>query len=168
MAADRSSTLRPAADLTKHERNRGPTQMVIGSGAGRRTGEGSLSSYARRDRRLAVLLLLPATLTVFLVMIVPLGFAFYASLFDYQLGQESRMAFVFAGNYVRFFSDPVALQSLFNTVAFTLLSLALGITIGVGISVLLKNTEPRVANILRAIFAMPVLISPIIVSLIWR
>jgi ABC-type sugar transport system permease subunit len=137
--------------------------------AGRRpAGRSGLSSYARRDRRLAVLLLLPATLTVFLVMILPLGFALYASFFNYQLGQESRMAFVFLGNYAGFFADPVALQSLFNTVVFTLLSLALGITSGVGISVLLKNTDPRAANFLRAIFAMPVLISPIIVSLIWR
>ncbi len=101
-------------------------------------------------------------------MILPLGFALYASFFNYQLGQESRMAFVFLGNYVGFFADPVALRSLFNTVVFTLLSLAFGITIGVGVSVLLKNTDPRAANFLRAIFAMPVLISPIIVSLIWR
>ncbi|MFB2596178.1 carbohydrate ABC transporter permease [Herbiconiux sp. P17] len=126
------------------------------------------SSYARKDRRLAVFLLLPAAVTIFTVMIVPLGFAIYASFFDYSLGQEDNMAFVFLDNYARFFTDPVALRSLLNTVLFTVLSLALCITIGVGIAVLLRSLNPKVANVLRAVFAMPVLVSPIIVSLIWR
>jgi ABC-type sugar transport system permease subunit len=126
------------------------------------------SSYAKRDRRLAVILLLPAGITIMLVMIIPLGFAFYTSFFNYSLGQEGNMAFVFLDNYVKFFTDPVALRSLLNTVIFTILSLAFCITIGVGISVLLRSLKPRTANVMRAIFAMPVLISPIIVSLIWR
>jgi ABC-type sugar transport system permease subunit len=128
----------------------------------------TVNRYARRDQQLGVLLLLPAAATVFLVMIVPLGYAIYASLFDYRLGQEDRMAFIFLGNYVRFFADSSALHALGNTVLFTTLSLGLGLTIGVGISVLLKATNARAANIMRAIFAMPILISPIIVSLIWR
>jgi ABC-type sugar transport system permease subunit len=128
----------------------------------------TLSRHARHDTQLALLLLLPAAATIFLVMIVPLGFALYASLFDYRLGQEDRMAFVFLGNYAKFFTDGAALHALLNTVIFTVLSLGLGVTIGVGMSVLLKSIAPRKANILRAIFAMPILISPIIVSLIWR
>jgi multiple sugar transport system permease protein len=126
------------------------------------------TNYIRRDQQLAVLLLLPAALAIFVVMIVPLGFAIYASLFDYSLGQEDAMRFVFLDNYVKFFSDPVALRSLVNTVIFTALSLPLCLSLGLGIAVLLKSIDPAVANVLRAIFAMPVLISPIIVSLIWR
>jgi multiple sugar transport system permease protein len=121
-----------------------------------------------RDQRLAILLLLPAAMTIFLVMIVPLGFALYASLFDYSLGQENNMTFVFLGNYVRFFADPVAFRSLINTVVFTLLSLTLCLSLGLGIAVLLKRINPATANVLRAIFAMPLLISPIIVGLVWR
>ncbi|HEY4168340.1 MAG TPA: sugar ABC transporter permease [Reyranella sp.] len=127
-----------------------------------------MSRHTRHDTQLALLLLLPAAATIFLVMIVPLGFALYASLFDYRLGQEDRMAFVFLGNYVKFFTDTAALHALVNTVLFTVLSLGFGVTIGVGMSVLLKSIAPRQANFLRAIFAMPILISPIIVSLIWR
>ena len=128
----------------------------------------SANRQTQRDQQLALLLLLPAAATVFLVMIVPLGFAIYASFFDYRLGQEDRMAFIFLGNYIKFFTDSVALHALGNTVLFTILSLSLGLVIGVGMSVLLKSVAPRKANFLRAIFAMPILISPIIVSLIWR
>lgn len=128
----------------------------------------SMRQQNRRDLQLALLLLAPAVATVFLVMIVPLGFALYASLFDYKLGQEDRMVFVFLGNYAKFFTDPVALHALVNTIVFSVLSLSLGLFIGVGISVLLKGVSERSANIMRGIFAMPILISPIIVSLIWR
>jgi ABC-type sugar transport system permease subunit len=69
---------------------------------------------------------------------------------------------------VQFFQDPTALRALLNTVVFTALSLALCIAIGVGISVLLRSISRRSGNVLRAIFAMPILISPIIASLIWR
>jgi len=126
------------------------------------------SAYLRRDQQLAVLLLLPAATAIFVVMILPLGFALYASFFDYSLGQEGNMTFIFLDNYKRFFSDPSALRALLNTVVLTALSLALCLGIGVGIAVLLKEIDPGTANFLRAIFAMPILISPIIVSLIWR
>jgi multiple sugar transport system permease protein len=126
------------------------------------------SAYIRRDQQLAVLLLLPAATAIFVVMILPLGFALYASFFDYSLGQEGNMIFVFLDNYLRFFSDASALRALLNTVVLTALSLVLCLSIGVGIAVLLKEIEPKAANFLRAIFAMPILISPIIVSLIWR
>ncbi|HTV71463.1 MAG TPA: sugar ABC transporter permease [Rhizobiaceae bacterium] len=101
-------------------------------------------------------------------MILPLGYALYASFFDYSLGQEANMRFVFLDNYIHFFSDPSALRALLNTVLLTALSLALCLGVGVGIAVLLKEVDRSAANVLRAIFAMPILISPIIVSLIWR
>jgi len=125
-----------------------------------------LSPYARKDLRLGIYLILPAAIAIFLVMILPLGFAIYISFFHYSIGQN----LVFAGfsNYVAFFQDSAALQSLLNTFIFTVLSLAFSIAIGVGISVLLKSIGFRIGNFMRAVFAMPLLISPIIISLIWR
>src|SRR5882757_4792572 len=128
----------------------------------------STASYAKRDQRLAWLLLVPSAAMVIAVMIIPLGFAVFASFFQYSLGQEDKMVFVFLANYVKFFTDPVALRSLFNTFVFTIISLILCLTVGVGIAALLREINRPAANILRGIFAMPILISPIIVSLIWR
>lgn len=125
-------------------------------------------NYAVRDRRLAVLLLIPAGVAVFCVMVLPLGFALFTSFFQYSLGLEDQMKFIFLENYIAFFQDSVAIRSLINTVVFTALSLFFCLTIGVGIAVLLKSIDPRKANFLRAIYAMPILISPIIVGLIWR
>lgn len=126
------------------------------------------ANHLRRDHHLAILLLLPAALAVLVVMIIPLGFALFASFYDYSLGQQNGMVFVFFGNYVRFFTDPIAIQSLVNTLIFTAISLIACLSLGVGISVMLKDLPRGVANFLRGIYAMPVLISPIIVGLIWR
>lgn len=125
-------------------------------------------NYAHRDLRLAAFLIAPAGLAIVTVMIVPLGFAIVASLFHYQLGREAEATFAFFDNYVRFFTDPVAARSLLNTLLFTAMSLTLCITVGVGMAVFLKSLPVRTGNLLRATFAMPVLISPIIVGLIWR
>lgn len=123
---------------------------------------------ARREARLGVVLILPATLALTVVMIVPLIAAGYASFFDYKLGQESNMVFVFLDNYIRFFRDPVAIQSLVNTIIFTVLSVGLSLILGIGVSVLLASFATRTGNFFRAIFTMPLLVSPIIVALIWR
>lgn len=127
-----------------------------------------VSAYARKDVRIGLFLILPAAAAIVIVMIIPLIYAIGASLFEYSLGQEDKASFVFFDNYGKFFADPVGLRSLVNTLIFTAVSLTLCMVVGVGIAILLKSLSPRAGNVMRAIFAMPVLISPIIVSLIWR
>jgi multiple sugar transport system permease protein len=101
-------------------------------------------------------------------MIVPLGYALVMSLFDYKLGSETSASFIFLKNYVRFLQDPLALKSLGITLAFTALALSLELVAGVGMAVLLTSIPERWSKILRALYSMPLLISPIIVGLIWR
>jgi multiple sugar transport system permease protein len=121
-----------------------------------------------RRRYLAIFLIFPAAAIVFVAMIVPLGYALVMSLFDYKLGSETSASFIFLKNYVRFLQDPVALKSLGITLAFTAVALSLELFAGVGMAVLLTGIPERWSRILRAIYSMPLLISPIIVGLIWR
>ncbi|MDR1441553.1 MAG: sugar ABC transporter permease [Bifidobacteriaceae bacterium] len=86
----------------------------------------------------------------------------------YEIRPGQPAAFVFLGNYARFFSDPVALRSLGNTLLYTVVNLCVCLAVGVAMAVILSNLRPRVGNALRAIFSMPLFISPIIVALIWR
>jgi ABC-type sugar transport system permease subunit len=125
-------------------------------------------SSRSREGLLGIILIVPAAATITAVMIIPLIFAVFASLYDYKLGRAASMPFVFLRNYTRFFHDPLALKSLWNTALYTAVDLALCLILGVGIAVVLKTLRPRQANFLRAVFTMPLLISPIIVALIWR
>ena len=117
---------------------------------------------------LAMFLILPAATVVIFAMLIPLGYGLVMSLFDYKIGSETSATFVFLKNYVRFLQDPLAIKSLGITLAFTGLALSLELLLGVGMAVLLKSIPERWARILGALYAMPLLVSPIIVGLIWR
>ena len=117
---------------------------------------------------LAIFLILPSVTVVIFAMLIPLGYGLVMSLFDYKIGSETSATFVFLKNYVRFLQDPLAIKSLVITLAFTGLALSLELLLGVGMAVLLKSIPERWARILGALYAMPLLVSPIIVGLIWR
>ena len=117
---------------------------------------------------LAMFLILPSATVVIFAMLIPLGYGLVMSLFDYKIGSETSATFVFLKNYVRFLQDPLAVKSLGFTLLFTGLALSLELLLGVGMAVLLKSIPERWARILGALYAMPLLVSPIIVGLIWR
>jgi ABC-type sugar transport system permease subunit len=117
---------------------------------------------------LAIFLILPAVTVVIFAMLIPLGYGLVMSLFDYKIGSETSATFVFLKNYLRFLQDPLAIKSLVITLAFTGLALSLEVLAGVGMAVLLRSIPERWARILGALYAMPLLVSPIIVGLIWR
>jgi ABC-type sugar transport system permease subunit len=117
---------------------------------------------------LAMFLILPSATVVIFAMLIPLGYGLVMSLFDYKIGSETSAAFVFLKNYVRFLQDPLAIKSLEITLAFTALALSFELLVGVGMAVLLRSIPERWARILGALYAMPLLVSPIIVGLIWR
>jgi multiple sugar transport system permease protein len=117
---------------------------------------------------LAIFLILPSVTVVIFAMLIPLGYGLVMSLFDYKIGSETSATFVFLKNYVRFLQDPLAIKSLGITLVFTGLALSLELLLGVGMAVLLKSIPERWARILGALYAMPLLVSPIIVGLIWR
>jgi ABC-type sugar transport system permease subunit len=117
---------------------------------------------------LAMFLILPSATVVIFAMLIPLGYGLVMSLFDYKIGSETSATFVFLKNYIRFLQDPLAIKSLGITLVFTGLALSLELLLGVGMAVLLKSIPERWARILGALYAMPLLVSPIIVGLIWR
>jgi ABC-type sugar transport system permease subunit len=129
---------------------------------------GNVPNSSCRGDPLAILLIAPAAAVVVAAMLLPLVYALVMSLFDYRLGFETQGKFLFLQNYLRFFQDKIALQSLMVTLAFTFCALLLELILGVGYSVLLLTIPTRIARILRGLYCMPLLISPIIVGLIWR
>ena len=126
-----------------------------------------LSAHRKKDRRVAVLLIAPASLIVFIAMIVPLGYALVMSLFAYKVGAESSAKFVFLDNYLMFFTDRLGLMSLATTVIFSISALALEVTIGTLIAAILMTVPRGLASFFRTVYTVPLLISPIIISLIW-
>jgi multiple sugar transport system permease protein len=124
----------------------------------------------KKDRATGYLLLSPAFLVILFVMIVPLLYGLTFSLFDFQFGRGGGGLgpFVFLRNYRTFFQNPLGLRSLRITFLFTFIALSGELGLGLLIAILLMRVPPKLGSVLRAIFCMPMLISPIVVGLIWR
>ena len=115
------------------------------------------------------LLLVPTIIVVLIVLIIPLVYGVYLSFFDYRVGVPVNSEnFVGVKNYSKMLHDPVFWQSLKNTVMFAVLATVGDIVFGTLIAVLLLRINSALGGILRAVFLIPLLVSPIIIGLMWK
>lgn len=110
---------------------------------------------------------LPGFALYALVMLYPAVQTVLLSLRDWTIVPGGLSPWVGLDNYVRAFGDPVFLNSLVNSVVYTLVTVPLQIAIGLFLAVLLDSKLPgRVAY--RVIFYLPVVTSWVVVSLLFR
>ena len=122
-----------------------------------------------RGDLLPLLLLLPALILVVFTMVIPLLYGLFLSLLNYKMGTiDLARDFVGLSNYARLLQDSVAFKSIVNTIRFSLLSITGDMVLGTIASVVLFQLTRRESSILRPVVTMPLLISPIIISLMWR
>lgn len=111
---------------------------------------------------------LPALTLYGLLIVVPLGTAFYYGLFRWEGTRQAEFAGL--ANYQEVLTRyplgdeiPVA---LWHNVLFFVGTMAIQNTIGLGLAVLLYR-NPRFKRFFQAVFSLPYLISPLIVGYIW-
>lgn len=119
----------------------------------------------KRDRS-AYLFLLPAGIIYLSVIVVPVFYSFYISLFQWNgIGNKK---FLGLQNYVHLFqSDPVFLISIKNNLIWIILTIFITMTVSLGFAVIL-NKQFRGRTFFRGFFYFPCVIAPIAVSIIWR
>jgi len=113
----------------------------------------------------ALLFLFPATVVYLTVIVFPVGYSLYLSLFS---GSGIRN-WTFCGlqNYVSLFSDQVFLISLRNSVIWMLLTLVVTTGISLLLAVLLNKPFPG-RTFFRGFFYFPSVVALIAVAIIWR
>lgn len=118
---------------------------------------------------LPVMLMSPAVLLIVFVMVIPLIYGAYLSLFDFNFGRFDPLKdFVGLKNYAEFLHDKTALKSILNTILFSVGAISCEFLLGTYIAVMLIQITRKAAIILRPIITIPLLVSPIVVGLIWR
>jgi multiple sugar transport system permease protein len=118
---------------------------------------------------LPFLLMLPTLLIILFIMVTPLCYGFYLSFFDLDFGiLRKENSFVGLGNYIRFFTDPLARRAVFNTLCFCAGATGGDLFLGTIIAVLLIKIPRKLAVILRPLVTIPLLISAVVIGLIWR
>jgi ABC-type sugar transport system permease subunit len=123
---------------------------------------------AARDRKY-VWFLVPATVAIAVLIVVPLAYTFYLSLRHYDLARGLD-EFIGLGNYGEIFSggDPEFVKSLGRTLFYVLVVIAFDFIVGMTQALLLFEMKPRTAKVFRMVFMLPILIIPTASAVFWR
>jgi multiple sugar transport system permease protein len=125
--------------------------------------QGRFMQYIKRNGPLFALL--PALLLVVFIL-VPFGYSIYYSLTNTALNKPTAK-FVGFANYLQIFKSGIFWHATKVTFSYTFLALAIELSLGFIIATLL-NYETWLGRILRPLLLFPLMISPIIGTLMWK
>ena len=106
----------------------------------------------------------PALVVVGAVIIVPWVFTLWTSTWEWQLGSTQR--FVGVANYLRLVEDARFWEAMGHTLSYTVLSVVAPLLFGT-IAALLFDSKLPLRGLLRGIFVMPMMATPVAVALVW-
>lgn len=105
---------------------------------------------------------------IFMMMAFPLCYTIYNSFMDWSLTYSLEPVYVGLDNYVKIFSsDKRFWNSIFITAYFTILAMAVEIVLGVLIAILFDAKEFRGKRIVRSIFLMSMMATPVAIAMVW-
>ena len=122
------------------------------------------AGFFRQRRRGYRLLTLPALAVVAAVIVFPWLFTVYMSAFDWKIGEAAH--FVGLANYATLAHDQRFLESIVHTFYFTLLAVVIPLVFGTA-AALVFHREFTGRGVLRAVFTMPMMATPVAVALVW-
>ncbi len=122
------------------------------------------AGFLLRRRRSYRLLTLPALAVIATVIVFPWAFTLYMSAFDWKIGEAAH--FVGFGNYAGLATNQRFLEAIVHTFYFTLLAVVFPLLLGTA-AALVFHRRFRGRGVLRAIFTMPMMATPVAVALVW-
>lgn len=124
-----------------------------------------LHHFVDNEKFIKRLMLMPAVLVLMGIMI-PFLIGVATSLTDKKL-YSGDFNFIFLGNYLSNFKDPVFLTSLGNTLAYVAMAIVMQLPLGI-LAALLLDIPSRFRGFMRSVLVFPLLIPPIVSSLMWK
>lgn len=120
----------------------------------------------RKDKVLRWVLPAPAVLFLLSFTIVPLFDTIRLSFLQVKLGREP--VWNGLGNYLRIINDTSFWIAMRNTATYTVLSVGLELVVGLALALLLFGEVTKWRSILRTLFLLPMVMSPVVVGVTWR
>ena len=119
----------------------------------------------RADRFRPYLVLAPAFLLT-IGILIPFFFAIYLSLTDISLRSPS-YDFVGIQNYTQMFTNPDFWHAVSVTLRYALWTTGVEMVLGLGVALLL-NEDSRFTTVMRLLLTFPLMVAPVIATLIWQ
>ena len=127
----------------------------------------TVNEIVRRDRQFGWFMTAPGLAALLLVVLFPLLFTIFTSLFEYTLVRPGYDTFVGLDNYRSALEENYFGESIVVTVKFVIAVVLLEFLIGFTVALML-NAVTRFKSIYYPILLMPLLINPVVVAQIWR
>lgn len=118
------------------------------------------------DRNIKWVFTMPAVIFVALMMVMPVGYTFWLSFHDWNMSNITPPLWVAFQNYTVLFHDELFLKSLKLMFYFTIGSVAIETVLGVGLAILM-NQNIVGKGIVKTLFLLPMVATPVAVGLIW-
>ncbi len=109
---------------------------------------------------------LPATLTVGIIVAFPLAYAVFMSLFNWPLVGAQR-TFIGLGNYLSMFKNNEFINSVLRQVGVVVIAVPIELVIGFFVAILFDRKFPG-SKILRSLILLPAFVLPVLSGLTWR
>lgn len=120
----------------------------------------------REESLAAYLMILPASLTLFGLLLYPLGDTFVTSFLDWN-GLSPQRRFIGLDNYARLFTDNIFHTALRNNVVWGLSAMVFPVTLGLVLAWIIYN-RPRGARFFRILFFLPYILPIVALGLAWN
>ena len=129
--------------------------------------KGSISIREKKRQRAGYSLIAPACLVLLVIFFVPLCYAFAISISDSDAVISSSFKFVGLKNYISVMTNSKFLAALGHTCFFVATTIILEFIIGFVVALLLYREGPG-SRVFRLIFAVPLMVAPVVYGLKWR
>ncbi|MEH7096325.1 carbohydrate ABC transporter permease [Neobacillus vireti] len=118
------------------------------------------------DRNIKWVFTMPAVIFVALMMVMPVGYTFWLSFHDWNMSNITPPMWIAFQNYTELFHDELFIKSLKLMFYFTIASVAIETVLGVGLAILM-NQNIVGKGIVKTLFLLPMVATPVAVGLIW-
>ena len=125
------------------------------------------TKLARRQTRLAWLLLVPSLAVVALVALYPLGKTIFQSFTDQEFLGLEPTKWVGLDNYRQLWHDTLFRDSIWMTIKFTLITVAFEFALGLAIA-LVVNSNFKGRGMMRAVMLVPWAIPTVVAAQMWK
>ena len=122
------------------------------------------TQFLARRRRNYYLFIAPALIVVGAVIIFPWLFTLWMSAFDWKIGSSAH--FVGLGNYETLATNQRFAEAILHTFYFTALAVILPLVLGTAAAMIFHREFP-LRGVLRGVFIMPMMATPVAVALVW-
>lgn len=127
----------------------------------------TVSIRQKKRRRAGYALTAPACAILLITFVVPLIYAFIISISDSNTVISNQIRIIGLDNYVAVLGNNRFQAAFFHTCFFVVTTILLEFIIGFAVSLLLY-TEVKGSRIFRLIFAIPLMVAPVVSGLQWR